>query len=85
MQITFNVTVDGKTTEITTSYTDIIALEEKFDIDASELKQRQRASWLAYLAWHALKRKNETTKTYEDFANGLEVLEAKNKSQQGNA
>lgn len=75
MQIKFSVTAEGKTIDISTSYADVIALEEKFDIDASELAKRQRAGWLAYLAWHALKRTNQTTLNYEDWKNTLTDLD----------
>lgn len=80
MQIKFSVTAEGKTTEISTSYADVIALEEKFDIDASELAKRQRAGWLAYLAWHALKRTNQTTLNYEDWKNTLTDLDPQDDS-----
>lgn len=80
MNIKFSVVAEGKTTEISTSYADIIALEEKFDIDASELAKRQRAGWLAYLAWHALKRTNQTALAFDEWKNTLEGLDPQDDS-----
>jgi hypothetical protein len=81
MRLTFNVTTtDGETKKVSTAYADIIALEEKYGIDASDLASRQKAGWLAYLAWHALKRKNETTQSFDEFSKNLEVLEPEDTS-----
>jgi len=80
MQINFSVRAEGKTQDVSTTYADVIALEQKFDIDASELAKRQRASWLAYMAWHALKRTAQTTLSFEDWSNTLEDLDPKDES-----
>jgi hypothetical protein len=80
MQIKFKVTVDGETKDITTNYADVMALESKFDIDASELSKRQRASWLAFLAYSALKRTGATTKSFEEWSIGLEALDPADES-----
>ncbi|CAB4218335.1 hypothetical protein UFOVP1608_22 [uncultured Caudovirales phage] len=76
MKIKFSVTVDNETKEVSTTYADVIALEEKFDIDASTLATRQRATWLSYLAWHALHRTGGTALSYEDFAAKVESVDS---------
>jgi hypothetical protein len=75
MKIKFAVTVEGETKEVTTTYADVMALEEKFDIDASILGTRQRASWLGYLAWHSLTRTKQTELSYEKFSELVESVD----------
>lgn len=68
MRLTFNVELeDGTKHRVTTAYADIIALEDEFDIDASDLVTRQRAKWLAFLAWSALKRNKIIDITFDAF------------------
>lgn len=83
MQINLTITADGKTNDVKAGYADIIALEEHFDIDASVLATRQRASWLAFLAWHALKRTGETDKPFDAWKETIENLQPEGAS--GNA
>lgn len=54
--------------------TDLVALEQKFDIDATILSTRQRMEWLAFLAWHVLNRKGRAGSFDEWIARGVEVL-----------
>lgn len=76
MRLTFSLeTTDGEKQKVTTAYADIMALEEAFDMDASDLVSRQKASWLAYLCWHSLKRRGLTDKTFDAWKVGVEVLE----------
>lgn len=84
MQIKFKVKAAGQDpTEVQTSYADLIALEEKYGIDASDLGSRQRALWLAFLAYSALKRRGDVTATFEDWSATVETLEPV--GDQGNA
>lgn len=89
MKLTFNVELeDGTKHRVTTAYADIIALEEEFDIDASDLVNRQRAKWLGYLAWHAMKRRKLTTLTFKDFQDQVETVDPENTAEgtdEGNA
>lgn len=76
MRLTFNLeTSDGTKQKVQTAYADIMALEEAYDMDASDLVSRQKAVWLAYLCWHSLKRRNLTDKTFADWKIDVEVLE----------
>jgi hypothetical protein len=75
VKITFEVTqTDGTKHTVSTAYADILALEDKFDIDASELATRQRAKWMAFLAWNAMKRAGATKESFEKFTESLEDL-----------
>jgi hypothetical protein len=75
VKITFEVGLtDGTRERVSTVYADILALEDKFDIDASELMTRQRAKWLAFLAWSAMKRDQKTTDSFDEFTKKIEDL-----------
>lgn len=76
-KFTLIVTSEGKETEITCQYADIVALEEKFNIDAAELKTRARAGWLSFLAWHALFRTKQTDLPYDEWINLLDEVDSK--------
>lgn len=79
MRINFKVTTtDGETTEVQTSYGDLIALENKFNINASDLGVTQRAQWLAFMAYSALKRRDGLKVTFEQWADTVEALEPVN-------
>lgn len=81
MRLTFNVELeDGTKHRVTTAYSDIIALEDEFDIDASDLVTRQKAKWLAYLAWHALKRLNVVDVPFKAFAEQVQLVEPEDTS-----
>lgn len=76
MKITFKVTTTGsEPTEVTTSYGDLIALENKYGVDASDLGNRQRAQWLAFMAWNALKRRGDVKVGFEEWVETIEALE----------
>jgi hypothetical protein len=81
MRISFNVeTSDGQKNTVTTAYADVMALEDKYDIDASDLVKRQRASWMAYLCWHAMKRQGLTTASFDDWKVTLELLDTEDET-----
>lgn len=81
MRLTFNVELaDGEKHRITTAYSDIIALEDEFDMDASDLVTRQRAKWLGFLAWHALKRLKVIDLTFAQFQEQVEAVEPEDTS-----
>lgn len=68
MKIKFEVTTqDGIKHDVVAEDVDIIALEEKFDIDATILPTRQRMVWLAFLAWNAMSRKNLTSEAWDTW------------------
>lgn len=76
MQIHFLIETDkGEKFDITSNYADIIALEEKFEMDASDLITHQRATWLGYLAWHALNRSGQVAEDYDTWKNSIAELE----------
>lgn len=74
MQITFDVVLEDGKHRCTTMFADILALEDKFDIDASILTERQRATWMAFLAWRALTRSGETQLPFDAFKTQIQEL-----------
>jgi hypothetical protein len=85
MKIDFHVVVeDGTEYDVTTSMADVIALEEHFDIDASQFGVRQRATWMTYLAWHALKRKGVVNETFDAWKLKVEGVESPDGKSSGN-
>lgn len=80
MRLSFTVEAKGEKHHITTTYADVMAMEEKFDIDASDLVKRQRASWLAYLCWHAMKRQGMTDDAFDTWKVTVEALDAEDES-----
>lgn len=81
MRLTFNLeTTGGESRKVTTAFADIMALEDAFDMDASDLATRQKAKWLAYLCWHSLKRQGLTDEPFEKWRESVEVLEPEDES-----
>lgn len=73
MKVTYEDTPD--TSEDVVAWdTDLVALEQKFDIDATILAERQRMEWLAFLAWHVLNRKGKAGSFDEWIKRGVEVM-----------
>ena len=66
---------DGSEQEVNTGIADLIALEEKFGISASELAAKTKMTWLAFLVWSALKRKNVVNIEFEKWVKEVENLE----------
>lgn len=86
MRLTFNLEMtDGTSQKVQTAYADIMALEERFDMDASDLATRQKAVWLAYLCWHSMKRRGLTEKPFDEWKSEVEVLEPSDDEAQGKA
>lgn len=81
MHITFEFETTGNSTKqrVVAGAADYIALEDHFGIDLSELQERQRMTWLAFLAWNALRRTGRTTDAFDVWSStleGIEVLDA---------
>jgi hypothetical protein len=71
---------DGTVHNVTTAFADILALEEKFDIDASDLAHRQRARWMAFMGWNALHRTNAVSMNFDTFCSQIADLDAQGSS-----
>jgi hypothetical protein len=58
---------DGTTHELIARDREVIALEERFNIDTSEFRNRMRTVWLAFLAWQALRNHNLISLDFDAF------------------
>jgi len=63
--------VDGSGAEVTASVPDFVAFERKYDKPISAFSTDVRIEYMAFIAWHALNRTNETKL---DFDGWLETL-----------
>jgi hypothetical protein len=76
MKVTLRITfLDGTSRDVTVSASDMVAFEDKFNISISKLDEA-RISWLLFLAWHSEKRRNITTKSYEEWIDDVETIGA---------
>jgi hypothetical protein len=76
MQIPFKVEfTDGSKESVVCGTPDFIAFEDKFNLAVTTIQKDPRLTYLAYIVWNALRRKNKTDKSFEDFVQTLETIE----------
>jgi hypothetical protein len=84
MQIPFKVEfADGSKQDVLCGTPDFIAFEEKFNLAVTTIQKDPRLTYLAYIVWNALRRKNKTDKTFEVFIETLESIEADDSDPKG--
>lgn len=77
MQIPFKVEfADGSKQDVLCGTPDFIAFEEKFNLAVTVIQKDPRLTYLSFIVWNALRRKNKTDKSFEDFIDTLENIEA---------
>jgi hypothetical protein len=77
MQIPFKVEfADGSKQSVVCGTPDFIAFEEKFNLAVTVIQKDPRLTYLSFIVWNALRRKNKTDKSFEDFIDTLENIEA---------
>lgn len=77
MQIPFKVEfADGSKQDVLCGTPDFIAFEEKFNLAVTVIQKDPRLTYLSFIVWNALRRKNKTDKSFEDFIDTLETIEA---------
>ena len=57
---------------------DIVAFETKFDLSMSRLQKDAKLTHLMFLAWHVEHRTKATAKSFEEWLNDVESVEAAN-------
>lgn len=57
---------------------DIVAFETKFDLSMSRLQKDAKLTHLMFLAWHVEHRTKATTKSFEEWLNDVESVQAAN-------
>lgn len=65
LRVTF---IDESETTVTAVAADLIAFESKFDLSIVKLESEIRLTHLFFLAWHVLKRTNQTDAEFEKWA-----------------
>lgn len=76
---------DGTVHDIVANDKDIIALEERFDIDAGMLQHRRRMIWMAFLAWTVLHDKGIITEDFDTWKKSAFAVDGKEEVPEGNA
>jgi hypothetical protein len=57
---------------------DIVAFETKFDLSMSRLQKDAKLTHLMFLAWHVEHRTKATAKSFEEWLNDVESVQAAN-------
>jgi hypothetical protein len=65
---------DGTTKEVSTSASDLIAFEERFDMSIAALEKNFRMTHLFFLAWQASKRTGLTTDEFDAWVDTVNMV-----------
>jgi hypothetical protein len=77
MKVNLRVTLNDQTVEeVSATARDLVAFEDKFTKSVASLESDFRITDLLWLAWHWLERKGKTKKTFEDWCDDVENIEA---------
>jgi hypothetical protein len=77
LRVTFN---DETVEEVSATARDLVAFEDKFTKSVASLETDFRITDLLWLAWHWLQRQGKTTKTFEEWCDEVETIEASEQS-----
>lgn len=77
MKINLRLTyVDKEPKDIVCSARDLVAFEEKYNRSVAKLESEFRLTDLFYLSWHSESRTGATKKSFEDWLDTVEKVEA---------
>ena len=71
---------DKPSVAVVTQIVDLIAFEQEYDVSIGGLSDTPKLTHLTWLAWHAQKRKGDTTLDFMDWAADLEDIEGEEAS-----
>lgn len=78
MQQQMTVTLIDKTAiTVTSSVPQYVALEAKYDVAISDLQEKQKLTWLVFLAWHAATTDKLTELDLETFTAQVTDIDVK--------
>jgi hypothetical protein len=81
MKINLRVTLTDKSVEeVSATARDLVAFEDKFTKSVAALETDFRITDLLWLAWHWLERQGKTKKTFEEWCDDVETIEASDES-----
>ena len=76
MRINFQISyIDGSAAEATASVADQVAFEQETDRSIARLADDFRLTDACWLAWHALKRSNQTSLTFDPWLETVDAVE----------
>jgi hypothetical protein len=73
LRVTFN---DETVEEVSATARDLVAFEDKFSKSVASLESDFRITDLLWLAWHWLNRFGKTKKSFEEWCDDVETIEA---------
>lgn len=77
MKINLRVTyTNGEVKDVTATARDLVAFEDHFTRSISKLETDFRITDLLWLAWHWLNRTGSTNKTFDDWCDDIEAIDA---------
>ena len=71
LRVTF---IDGSENTVVAVAADLIAFETKFDLSIVKLESEIRLTHMFFLAWHVLKRTNQTDAEFEKWAESVSAV-----------
>lgn len=66
---------DGRVQDANATVKDFVAFEEKFDRSIVDFSRDVRLTWVTWLAWHALKRRDAQVPDYEAWSDTVDTVE----------
>ena len=67
---------DGSVGQCVADYPDLVAFEEKFDRSVLKLNTELKLRDLGFLAWHALRRDDKTSKDFDEWTIAVAIVRA---------
>jgi hypothetical protein len=81
MKINLRVTFNDKSVEDVSATTrDLVAFEDKFTKSVTALETDFRITDMLWLSWHWLHRTNKTAKSFEEWCDDVDTIEASEES-----
>ena len=77
LRVTFN---DNTVEEVSATARDLVAFEDKFTKSVSALETDFRITDMLWISWHWLERQGKTRKTFEEWCDEVETIEASDDS-----
>jgi hypothetical protein len=77
LRVTFN---DESVEEVEATARDLVAFEDKFTKSVAALETDFRLTDLLWISWHWLERQKKTSKSFEDWCDDVESVEASEES-----
>jgi hypothetical protein len=77
LRVTYN---DNKVEEVYATMRDLVAYEDKFTKSVAHIESDFRITDLLWIAWHWLQRQEKTKKTFDEWCDDVDTIEASEES-----